>query len=632
MEFARPQMLWLFGFVPVAAFLIAWERRRATLSLRRFAGDRFADALAPGRSWRRDLWRGALRTGALALLIAAAAGPRWGLHRVRVERRGIDLVIALDTSLSMLAEDMKPSRLGRARQEIVDLIEGLQGDRVGLVAFAGSAYPVCPLTVDYDAAVMFARSIDVYTVSEPGTNLEAAIRRSVSLFDRAADRSRVIILVTDGESHEGDPAAAAAAAREAGIRIYPIGIGNPAGELIPERGQDGSVRGYKKDRRGKTVVTRLDEATLQRVAEISGGKYLPATTDALELQVLYDTIAGLHRSRIEGQFIERRRERFMVPAAIALVLLLVELLVPPRPRRGRAAGVLHTGAVAALVAALVAAAPVAARAAGRVDGARIRRGNAAYAAGDYARALALYRGALGDTSRAAGDAQGAWYDVGNALVMLGRHREAIEAYRRAWGPDTTLVGRMLYNRGNALLAAGQPAPAVASYVQALRYLPDDPDVRHNLEIALRVLREQRRRPSQRPDSSDGEEEAGDERSRSNGGAPPDSTRDRRGDDARRRPAPPDSTRGAPPDSARSPASSDSTRSTPPEPAGTRPRPDSLRAASIDSVRAMPVPLDSLGLTREDAMRILQALLEREQELQRRRRRAAFRRRTRGKDW
>ena len=235
MEFVRPSILYALFGLPIVAAVLLYSARQRRRELVRFTGDLFLEMLAPGRSWRRGLLKGVLLTAALACTVVALAGPQFGSQLIKVEREGSDIVIALDTSLSMLAEDMKPNRLERAKMEIIDLIRGLRGDRVGIVVFAGAAFPVCPLTVDYDAALMFAYAIDVDMVSEPGTAIGTAIEQSIALFETSTRNDRAIILVTDGESHRDDPVAQAEAAAEKGIKIYTIGIGNPAGELIDRK-------------------------------------------------------------------------------------------------------------------------------------------------------------------------------------------------------------------------------------------------------------------------------------------------------------------------------------------------------------------------------------------------------------
>lgn len=609
MEFSRPEILWGLAAVPVFAVALAYGNRRRREALLGFTGSVLADALAPGRSWRRNLLKGFLQTTALALLVVALAGPRYGSQLVKVEREGVDLVLVLDTSLSMLAEDMLPNRLERAKQEMVDLIRGLEGDRVGIVVFAGEAFALCPLTVDYDAALMFTRSIGVDVVSEPGTNLADAIDTAAKLFERARRSDRAIILVTDGENHEGDPIDAARKAGDRGIRIYTIGIGNPAGELIPERGTGGAIEGYKKDRRGETVLTKLDERTLQEVAAASGGKYLPATREGLELKVLYNEISGMEKKRIRGEFVERKKERYWVLLCAALAALALDAAVSTRarPRGVRRGRLLHTGA--ALLALLVLAAPAAVRARS-VDAGKVKSGNRYYEAGEYDKAATLYVESLGDTLHLPRHYQGVLYNLGNTLFQQKKFEDAIKAYQGSFSEDSTLTGRMLYNRGNALLESGDPRAAVESYLQALQYLPDDEDVRHNLELALEQLRQQQQQQQQQG-SNDREKDR-------------DREREQRGDEQRQQQQ--DRERGRDEQPRPQP---DSTRAEPPQPDSTRaaqpPQPDSTRAAQ-------PAQVDLNKLSREDAVRILRALEEQEKKLQAQRRKAAFKKKTTGKDW
>jgi Ca-activated chloride channel family protein len=608
-EFARPMWLWGLLALPLVAGLMAVGVRRRRASLAAFVGRDLEESLAPGYSWRRHLARAVLRTTALALLIVALALPRFGTQLVKVEREGIDLVIALDTSLSMLAEDVPPNRLERARREIADLISGLQGDRVGLVVFAGEAVTLCPLTVDYGAALMLAQSVDVYTVSEPGSAIAEAIETSVALFEGSEKGDRALILVTDGENTQGDPEEAMRLAVEKDVRVYPIGIGSPKGELIPERGTDGSVTGYKKDARGETVLSRLDEATLQRVAAATHGKYLPATAEGLELQVLYDEISGMERKLIKGEFIERKKERFWLPLAGALGLLLLDLAVGTRAgrRRGTRSRWLHTGAPAAIAILSLAATP--ALSARSVDRSKVRSGNHAYREGEFGKAFSLYREAVGDTARPPKNAYGAYYNGANALYQEKNFDRALDYYQRAFSPDSVLTGRMLYNRGNALLKSGRPGEAVESYIQALQYLPDDEDVRHNLELA--VLEKQQQQQQQRQ-QQDGQQNP--DPKRQNPGSQPDSSRtDPNGESQQQQP------QQQPPD---------------PQDADSPTRPDSTQMEERpDSTEVRPTEEQLQQLSKEDAMRILQALEDREQQIQRERRKAAFRKLKRsGKDW
>jgi Ca-activated chloride channel family protein len=612
--------MWGLVALPLLAAAIAYGIRRRRAALDRFVGSAMADSLAPGWSWRRNAAKTGLRVVAVAMLLVALAAPRFGSQLVKVEREGIDLVIALDVSLSMLAEDVPPNRLERAKREIADLIAGLEGDRVGIAVFAVEAVALCPLTVDYDAAMMLARSVDIFSVSEPGSAIGDAIEVSTAMFDGSQGGDRAIILVTDGENQHGDPVQAAQAAAEKGIRVFAIGLGSPKGELIPERATDGNVVGYKKDSRGETVLSRLDEDMLRKVAAASGGQYLPATTGGLEITALYDAIAGMQRKLIKGEFVERRKERFVIPLAIALACLLLDALLSWRAG-GRRPRALHTGA-AALVLALASGLAVPGIAnADRVNRGKVRAGNNAFKNGDFAKAYQFYRQALGDTTRVGPDTEGVYYNGGNALYMQNQYGPAVEYYQRSYSPDSLLTGRMLYNRGNALLKGGKAAEAVESYVQALQYLPDDEDARHNLELALAVQQQQQEQQQQQQNQQ-GEEEQQNPDQQPGQNAPPDSTQN---DQQQQQQQDPSQEQEEQQD--RQPPQPDST--------GTQSQPDSSQAQpqAADSTMAPLSEEQMMQLSPEDAMRILQALQDREQELQKERRRAAFRKLKRsGKDW
>jgi Ca-activated chloride channel family protein len=620
MEFGHPQVLNGLYALPLAVLLFAYGARQRAAVLRRFTGERMTEALAPGRSWRRNLLKATLKTTALALLIVAAARPQFGTQLTKVHREGIDLVIALDTSLSMLAEDMKPNRLERAKQEIVDLIQGLKGDRVGIVAFAGDAFVLCPLTVDYSAALMFTKTADVDVVSQQGTALQGAIETSLALFKESSPSDKVIILVTDGESHEGDPVKLAREAKERGIRIYTIGIGNPAGELIPLRGTDGSIEGYKKDKSGQTVMTRLDERVLREVAGASGGQYLPATRDGLELKVLYRDISGLQRSAIEGEFVERKTDRFQWFIAAAFLLLVFETLLT---RRSGSPGtgvrrVLHSGAVG-IVALIVIA--IAGNASARgVDGKRVNSGNRYFESGEYEKALSLYEEAHGDTTRHVDLPDGLLYNEGNALHMLERYKEALEKYHTSFSDDSTQAGRMLYNRGNTLLRMSKVDEAIESYVESLAYAPDDEDARHNLELALRMRQKQQQQQQQQQKQKQKQKQKKDDqdKSKQQQGENDQQQNDQDQEQNRQQQQQQQDNQQQQQEQKQDQQSQS---------------PDSTQAnqpSEMDSTNAQ--PQQSIQLTREDALRILRLLEEKEQELQKEKRKAAIKRAARGKDW
>jgi Ca-activated chloride channel family protein len=332
MRFARPAILWLLVLVPVAVVCIVFAWRSRQRARRAWSGGLF-DRLASGADRGRERLRLTLFLLGYALLVVALARPQWGGETVLMKRQGIDVMIAVDASNSMLAEDMRPNRLAAAKRAIADLIDRMGGDRLGLIAFAGDAYTVCPLTLDHGTVLLLLESLSPSTVSLPGTNLEEAIRRARASFVRQERKHKALIIVTDGESTTGDPVREAEQAAEEGILIYTIGMGSPDGQPIPERDENGTVLGYKRDRGGQVVNSRLDESTLRRVAEVAHGRYFRATSQALELGSVHDELQSLEKKELEGQLGTNYEERYQWPLALAATLLGLELVVPNRRRK-----------------------------------------------------------------------------------------------------------------------------------------------------------------------------------------------------------------------------------------------------------------------------------------------------------
>jgi Ca-activated chloride channel family protein len=307
--------------------------RSADSARRKLVGEELLPKLALGFSFGRRRAKAVLQAAGLLFILFALAGPRVGSREVTVKRRGVDLMIALDTSLSMKAQDILPSRLGKAKREVAALLDRLDGDRVGIVAFAGDAYMQCPLTLDYGAARMFLELLDENSVSRPGTNVGAAIRASLEGFGEGDDKYKAVILVTDGEDHSGAALEAASEAAKRGIRVYTIGVGSEGGEPIPVLGSSGGGSGgYKKDDRGQIVMTSLDAGTLERVALETGAEFHRATTGELELDRIYDSLAKLEEREVASRSFTQYEERFQIPIAIALLLLFVDFVLPERVR------------------------------------------------------------------------------------------------------------------------------------------------------------------------------------------------------------------------------------------------------------------------------------------------------------
>ena len=314
--------------IPALVTFLAWAARRRRRALEAFVAAGLLPAVAPDLDPRRRRLSGALLALAALLLVVALGGPMWGFHWQEVRREGIDLVLAIDTSRSMLAPDVKPTRLARAKLAIQDLLGQLAGDRVALVAFAGTAFLQCPLTVDYGVATQSLDAIEVGIIPRGGTNLAAAIDAGLEAFEGRQGKHQALVLITDGEGHEGEAREAAKRAAERGVKIYTVGIGTPEGELIPvESG------GYLKDRSGQVVKSRLGEELLQAIAVESGGVYLHASPTSFGLAELYRDYIGTMEKRELATTLERRfAHRFQIPLAAAFVLLLLEPLIGERRR------------------------------------------------------------------------------------------------------------------------------------------------------------------------------------------------------------------------------------------------------------------------------------------------------------
>jgi Ca-activated chloride channel family protein len=276
----------------------------------------------------RQKLKAALAVAALFFIVLSLAGPQFGTRLVEMQQRGVDVVIAVDVYNSMLAEDAKPNRLAKAKELLSGLIQQLGGNRVGIVAFAGTAFWQCPLTLDISAANLFLQVMDVNLIPLPGTALGDAIRLSAKGLPEGASKSKAIVLLTDGEDHNTDPAGAAADAARSGIKIFTIGFGNPAGEPIPVRDAQGAFTGYRKNKKGEVVMSKMDEALLSKIALETGGLYLRAQDGYANTAPIIDAIQGLDKNKLTSRLNRQFEERYQYLLIFGLLLLLAELLIP----------------------------------------------------------------------------------------------------------------------------------------------------------------------------------------------------------------------------------------------------------------------------------------------------------------
>ncbi len=331
MRFGNPELflMWLLLPVIIAFFIWSYQRRKAALA--RFASLHLIRKLTPYSDVSRQVIKWAFFCGFFFFLVLALVRPRFGVKMEIVQRKGIDIIVALDISQSMLAEDITPNRLERAKHEIGKLIDLLRGDRIGIVVFAGESFVQCPLTLDYGAAKMFLNAVNTGWVERQGTALAEAINKSVIAFRSRTRKHKVLVLISDGEDWEGDAVTAAKKAADEGIIIYTIGVGSESGVPIPLKGGGEEVV-YKKDNSGNLVMTKLNPIILEKIAIEGKGAYFHAGS-SLELSRIIGKIASMEKKDFGTSRIAAYEERYQVPLALALLLLLIEFFIPDRIRR-----------------------------------------------------------------------------------------------------------------------------------------------------------------------------------------------------------------------------------------------------------------------------------------------------------
>ena len=333
MHYANPKFLAVLIFLTISvALFYLWAIRRRRKLLNRFAEKSLVESIAPTVSLRRKIIKMIVLTTAVSLMIFSLARPQWGFEWKETKFKGIDLLIAIDVSKSMLATDVKPNRLERVKLAVKDLVRKLNGDRVGLVAFAGTAFLQCPLTIDYNGFLLTLDDLSVNTIPRGGTSISGAIREAINIFKGQDKKYKTFILITDGDDLEGDPLKAAKEAADEGIKIYCVGVGTSEGSLIPGIDERGS-RAWVADRSGNVVKSQLNEELLKNIAISTGGSYVRATQSDSGLVLLYDkSISKLEKKDIEGKMNKQYQERFQYFLGIAILLLLVEPFISEKKR------------------------------------------------------------------------------------------------------------------------------------------------------------------------------------------------------------------------------------------------------------------------------------------------------------
>jgi Ca-activated chloride channel homolog len=501
LNFASRYYLWLLLAIPPGMILFYWWSWRARQKLMaQFIQARLLAGLVCGVSAARQKVRAACLVLAAACLILALAQPQWGYDLEEVMQRGLDIVVAVDTSKSMLAEDIAPNRLARAKLAALDLMQDARPDRLGLVAFAGNAFLQCPLTVDDTVFRQSVETLNTDTIPQGGTALAAAIETALEAF-KEGDHFKVLVILTDGEDHDSGALAAAKKAAAAGLRIFTIGIGSVQGELLRVKEPDGK-EDYIRDEQGNVVKSHLNESLLQEIAGAANGFYLPLR-GANTMDTLYRRgLAPLPKSSSQEKWIRRAHDRYYWPLALAILLLVTEMLLPERKREPGKSGAPAKPALAAAALLLLLLLPAAASGS---PSSALRE----YKSGRYDQSLKDYEQSLQRNS----DDPRLHFNAGAAAYRDQQYDQAAKHFGQALiSPDLNLQEQAYYNLGNTLYYLGERNPdaskksqswedALKRYESSLKLNPQDADARFNYEFVKKRLEELKKQQQQQQQQS-----------------------------------------------------------------------------------------------------------------------------------
>jgi len=334
MHFAQINMLsWLWIGVALFFFL-KWARSHRKKALEKFTEEHLLKDIAFRFDPKKYQQKNLLVIAVVLLSVLALIRPQWGFQWRKVQRQGIDILVVIDTSKSMLTQDVKPNRLERTKFAVQDLLKKLRGDRIGLIAFSGEPFLICPLTVDYGGFLISLNDLDVNTVPRGGTNIAKAIEEAIRDYDEEVTSDyKAIIIITDGDNLEGDPVEMAKKARDRNIKIYTIGIGSAEGELIQMRSPQGKLT-FLKDSKGNFVKSRLNERLLKEIALITGGVYVKASGSKFGLDLIYDReLSKFKKREIEAKMEKKYYDRYQFPLGMAVLLLVIETCITTRKKQ-----------------------------------------------------------------------------------------------------------------------------------------------------------------------------------------------------------------------------------------------------------------------------------------------------------
>ncbi len=480
-RFEDPIYLYALVLIPVLALIRWWMMLRQRKRLRRFGDPQLVRQLMPDVSRFRPLVKFGLLLTALALLIVMLARPQMGTKISHEKRTGIETIIALDISNSMLAEDVTPSRLDRAKMMVENLVDHFTNDKIGLIVFAGEAYVQLPITSDFVSAKMFLSSIEPGLIETQGTDIAAAVNMATHSFTQEEGVGKAVIVITDGEDHEGGALEAAQEAKEKGMRVYVLGIGSSKGSPIPIPG----TSDYMKDNSGETVMSALNEDMCKQVAEAGGGAYIHVENNSNAQEQLNRELDKLAKKEISSTVYSDFDEQFQAVGILVLLLLIAEICIleikNPHLRN------IHLFNRKKTVTLLLLLMTVAAAHA-QSDRDYVRRGNQQFRAGKFAEAEVDYRKAI---ERNAKNPQ-ALYNLGNALLAQKKDSAAVEQFQQAAKLETNPRRRAnaFHNIGVVCQGHQMFGEAIEAYKESLRNNPDDDETRYNLELCKRQQKQQ----------------------------------------------------------------------------------------------------------------------------------------------
>ncbi len=479
-RFEDPIYLYALVVIPVLAFIRWWMVIRQRKQLRRFGDMELVRQLMPDVSRFRPIVKFCLLLTALALMIVMLARPQMGTKISHEKRTGIETIIALDISNSMLAEDVAPSRLDRAKMMVENLVDHFTNDKIGLIVFAGEAFVQLPITSDFVSAKMFLSSIEPSLIETQGTDIAAAVTMATHSFTQEEGVGKAIIVITDGEDHEGGAMEAAQEAKDKGMRVYMLGIGSTKGAPIPVAGS----HDYMKDNTGATVMSALNEDMCKQVAEAGGGAYIHVENNSNAQEQLNHELDKLAKKEISSTVYSDFDEQFQAVGILVLLLLIAEIcILEIKNPRLRKIHLFSRKKVAIILLLLMA---VGAQA--QSDRDYIRQGNKLFRAGKFAEAEVDYRKAIEKNAK---NPQAA-YNLGNALLAQKKDSAAIVQYQQAAKLETNQKRRSYAYHNIGVICQGHQmyGEAIEAYKEALRNNPNDDETRYNLELCKRQQKQQ----------------------------------------------------------------------------------------------------------------------------------------------